>query len=158
MSRPYQRIVFDNGDTTWTGPNTQTWRINGKLHRENGPAIYDPCAGIEIWCSENNIHREDGPAYISKYGHSWYLHGMLHRTNGPAHITSTGNQIWWRNGKLWPEGRQIYLREVAMALLPLELPAYIVLWILEFVVSDINEAKMITFLQGIKDTRRRIKN
>jgi hypothetical protein len=36
------------------------WRLNGLLHREDGPAV-------------------DGPD-----GKMWYLHGILHREDGPA--------------------------------------------------------------------------
>ena len=37
------------------------WYINGKLHREGGPAItYNN--GIKVWCKNGDYHREDGPA------------------------------------------------------------------------------------------------
>jgi hypothetical protein len=37
------------------------WKKNGKLHRENGPAIDIPGCSKE-WYKNGQLHREDGPA------------------------------------------------------------------------------------------------
>ena len=51
------------------------WYLNGKLHREDGPAI--ECAnGYKSWCLNGKLHREDGPAIEWANGDkSWYLNG-----------------------------------------------------------------------------------
>jgi hypothetical protein len=55
---------------------TKVWWLNGKLHREDGPAV--------IW--------PDGTEY-------WYLNGKRHREDGPAYIGSNGRQLWYLNNK-----------------------------------------------------------
>jgi hypothetical protein len=54
------------------------WHLNGKLHREDGPAI--ECAdGHKEWYINNRLHREDGPAIEYADGNKmWYLNGKLH--------------------------------------------------------------------------------
>jgi len=37
------------------------WLLNGKAHREDGPAVITP-EGIQIWCQNDLAHRVDGPA------------------------------------------------------------------------------------------------
>jgi len=52
------------------------WRLNGKLHREDGPArIW--ADGSKSWWIHGNQHREDGPAYEGADGSTWwYTHGV----------------------------------------------------------------------------------
>lgn len=38
------------------------WYREGKLHREDGPAIEDLATGYKEWWIDNMLHREDGPA------------------------------------------------------------------------------------------------
>lgn len=45
-------------------PNGGSWWLNGKRHRDGGPAIVN--AYIEHWIFNGRFHREDGPAYIDK--------------------------------------------------------------------------------------------
>ena len=52
------------------------WYLNGKLHREDGPAV----------------EHSDG----SKY---WYLDGKRHREDGPAIEAADGVKLWYLNGK-----------------------------------------------------------
>ena len=54
----------------------QEWRLNGRLHRTDGPAV--------IW--------SDGTQ-------SWWVNGQLHRTDGPARIWHDGDQEWWIEGQ-----------------------------------------------------------
>ena len=64
------------------------WYLNGKLHREDGPASIW-ADGTKCWCYHGAFHRTDGPAIEYVDGHtSWYLHGKylkfdewLHRNN-----------------------------------------------------------------------------
>jgi hypothetical protein len=55
---------------------TRFWHLNGKLHREDGPAIEDPERGLE-----------------------WFLNGLRHRTDGPAIEQSKGRRYWFLNGE-----------------------------------------------------------
>ena len=45
---------------------------NGKLHRENGPAV--------LWADGTTM---------------WYQNGLRHRTNGPAVILANGIKLWY---------------------------------------------------------------
>ena len=51
------------------------WYLNGKRHREDGPAI-EWANGYKSWWINGELHREDGPAceYIDGDKH-WYLNG-----------------------------------------------------------------------------------
>ena len=49
------------------------WYINGKLHREDGPAI-EYVNGTKKWLMNNKLHRLDGPAIIWNDGsYLWYI-------------------------------------------------------------------------------------
>ena len=56
---------------------------------------------IEYLNEEGKLHREDGPALIWGNGSSqaWYQNGILHREDGPAIIYADGVQEWYLNGK-----------------------------------------------------------
>ena len=54
---------------------TKRWYLNGRLHREGGPAI-EHADGYKVW----------------------WLNGRLHREGGPAVEYSNGNKEWWLNG------------------------------------------------------------
>ncbi len=60
----------------YTDPDgSQRWFKDGKLHREDGPAIIDP-DGRQTWYKDGNLHREDGPAIIHPDGTKyWYKDG-----------------------------------------------------------------------------------
>jgi len=55
---------------------TKRWYLNGKLHRENGPAI----------------------EYVNGTK-EWYLNGKRHRIDGPAIEWSNGDKYWYLKGK-----------------------------------------------------------
>ena len=56
--------------------------------------------GYKIWYLNGKIHREDGPAIEWANGDkSWYLNGILHREDGPAIEAANGDKSWWINGK-----------------------------------------------------------
>ena len=54
---------------------TKCWKLNGKLHRVDGPAVEHP-NGSKSWYKNHKLHREDGPAIEyangSKY---WCING-----------------------------------------------------------------------------------
>ena len=74
------------------------WKLNGKLHREEGPAVECP-DGTQYWYLNGVLHREGGPAIERPNGtRVWYLNGKLHREGGPAVERPDGRQEWWVNG------------------------------------------------------------
>jgi hypothetical protein len=63
----YTVKVHDNGD--------KEWYLDGKFHREDGPAIEDS-DGTKFWYLNDKRHREDGPAIEwADGGKAWYLNG-----------------------------------------------------------------------------------
>ena len=91
----YTVKVEDNGD--------RCWYLNGKLHREDGPAI-EFTNGTRYWCLNDKYHREDGPAIEYANGtRCWYLKGKFHREDGPAIEYANGTREWWLNGLEYTE-------------------------------------------------------
>jgi hypothetical protein len=60
--------------------------------------------GNKFWKLNGELHREDGPAieYTSGYK-AWYLNGKLHRVDGPAISYPNGINHWCLNGKYFFE-------------------------------------------------------
>ena len=66
MNKPKVK-VNTNGD--------KHWYLNGKLHREDGPAC-EYADGTKYWYLNDERHREDGPAVECADGDKlWYLNG-----------------------------------------------------------------------------------
>jgi hypothetical protein len=64
----YTVKVYANG--------TKFWYLNGKYHREDGPAA-EYANGTKFWHLNGKYHREDGPAVEYAHGtKSWYLNGI----------------------------------------------------------------------------------
>ena len=65
-------------------PNRVEYYLNGKLNREDGPAIeWD--SGSKSWFINGKHHREDGPAVERATGvKRWYIKNYLHRIDGLA--------------------------------------------------------------------------
>lgn len=62
---------------------TVEYRLNGKLHRVDGPAVEYP-DGRKRWYQDDKLHRLDGPAIEYPYGtKEWWL----------------GTKEWWLDGK-----------------------------------------------------------
>ena len=77
---------------------TKQWWLNGKLHREDGPAV-EHADGSKEWYLNGKIHREDGPAFEGADGtKEWYLNGNPHREDGPAFEYADGTKVWYLNG------------------------------------------------------------
>lgn len=73
--------------------------LDGKLHREDGPAVEYP-NGDQEWWLNGNRHREDGPAIQDEQGNkTWYQNNLLHRENGPAVEFADGKKEWWIAGR-----------------------------------------------------------
>jgi hypothetical protein len=90
ISKDGECTVLDCGDA-------KEWYLNGKRHREDGPAVEYP-DGNKSWYINGKRHREDGPA-IEGFGRKeWYLNGERHREGGPAIESSHGYEAWYLNG------------------------------------------------------------
>jgi hypothetical protein len=78
---------------------TKRWYLNGKLHREDGPAVED-VNDYKAWFLNGERHREDGPAIEFVNGSKeWYLNGKRHREDGPAVDFVDGYKEWYLNGE-----------------------------------------------------------
>ena len=66
--------MSDNKPTCTTYSNgTKEWFLNGKRHREDGPAV-EKANGTKVWYLNGKRHREDGPAVEWANGDKvWYL-------------------------------------------------------------------------------------
>ena len=71
------------------------WFKDGKLHREDGPAVEN--RDYKAWYLNGLLHREDGPAVEDDGRKIWYLNNLLHREDGPA-IEEGDFKEWWING------------------------------------------------------------
>ena len=78
---------------------TKKWHLNGKSHREDGPAV-EGADGTKFWYLNGYHHREDGPAIEYADGTKyWFLHGRRHREDGPAIEFADGTKCWYLNDK-----------------------------------------------------------
>jgi hypothetical protein len=78
---------------------TKHWYLNGKYHREDGPAV-EWADGAKFWYLNGELHREDGPAVeYADDNKRWYLNGNLHREDGPAVERANGDKCWYINSK-----------------------------------------------------------
>lgn len=85
------------------------YRLNGKLHRDDGPAVKWNNGDYE-WYNNGQRHRIGAPACVwndtegSEFRgpgklYDWYLNGKLSRIDGPAIEYSNGDYEWFLNGK-----------------------------------------------------------
>ena len=55
---------------------SQTWKVDGLYHREDGPAVIY-ASGTMIWYKRGRLHCESGPAWCWHTGEcEWWLHGI----------------------------------------------------------------------------------
>jgi hypothetical protein len=60
--------------------------------------------GTKFWYHNGKLHREDGPAVEYVNGDSqWYLNGKRHREDGPAVENISGNKYWYLKGIKYSE-------------------------------------------------------
>lgn len=75
------------------------WYKNGKLHREDGPAI-ETLKRTKHWYINGERHRVDNPAVEWASGdREWYCNDKLHHEEGPAIEWADGKKEWYLNGK-----------------------------------------------------------
>jgi hypothetical protein len=74
-----QTIIEDGKEykvSTWNGNKNVFWVLNGKIHREKGPAFYETYLNNLYWYQNSHKHRIDGPAHITcsgEYRMRWYI-------------------------------------------------------------------------------------
>ena len=57
--------------------------------------------GTTWWFKDGKLHREDGPAVIQANGYkAWYKEELRHREGGPAVIHPNGLKLFYENG-IW---------------------------------------------------------
>jgi hypothetical protein len=79
------------------------WYLNGKHHREDGPAV-EYADGDRFWYLNGNCHREDGPAVEYTDGScQWFLNGKCHREDGPAIECAHGARRWFLHDEEYTE-------------------------------------------------------
>ena len=60
--------------------------------------VYDD--GKKAWYLNGKRHREDGPAVeYASGGKAWYLNDKRHRVDGPAYEDANGCKVWYLNGE-----------------------------------------------------------
>jgi len=66
--------------------------------------IVEYANGDKVWYLNGKIHREDGPAVECVDGHKeWRLNGDRHHVYGPAVEWANGNKEYWIYGELVPK-------------------------------------------------------
>src|ERR1700691_3278563 len=65
---------------------------------ENYSGIFECCNSDKGYCINGKLHREDGPAIITSFGNRfYYVNGKLHIEDGPA-IIRKNRIIYYLNG------------------------------------------------------------
>ena len=82
QNKPVHTIYYYDKEETkqWY----EYWKLNNKLHREDGPAYIAYYENGSIECESyrinNKLHREDGPAWIEYYGYG-SVYSKIHYLN-----------------------------------------------------------------------------
>lgn len=94
-----QIIYHGNGVHNTYKDGTYKWYKNGKLHKDNGPAIIF-FFGQQEWWIDGKKHRLDGPAVVKNDGSKyWFKNGKKHREDGAAVIHPHNvNAAWYIDG------------------------------------------------------------
>lgn len=83
------------------------WTVDGKLHRDNGPAkqrFTEKGEQYNYWYRNGVMHRDNAPAAVTMNGDQfWYKEGLEHRSNGPAVVFASGDFRYYQNGLLHRE-------------------------------------------------------
>jgi len=96
-------------------------RYTDKAGKLNG--WYTSIYGPDRHYLNGKLHREDGPAFADVSGYqAWYRNGLLHREDGPASVYPSGLVFWYLQGKRveredvldTPEKLEAYLLEESL--------------------------------------------
>ena len=90
---------------------------NGRLpETKEEPVMEVDELGNKWWLLNGKLHREDGPAIEGYDGSkSWWLNGERHREDGPAIEYADGNKYWFLNGEWVTEEEVMGNKEVNYA-------------------------------------------
>jgi hypothetical protein len=99
-------------------PNgVRAWHLNGKPHRQDGPAV-ERADGTREWWLNGELHRQDGPAVERADGtREWWLNGKQHREDGPAIEWQNGTCEWFLNGEEFKNSTR-FLKSLEKAVSP----------------------------------------
>jgi len=75
----------------------------------NYTGIAEHANGDKVWHLNGKLHREDGPAVeFINCGKSWWLNGKRHRIDGPAMEWNNGDKAYYINGeKVTKEAQEV---------------------------------------------------
>ena len=93
-----------------TCPHSTQYRLNGQLHRTDGPAVeYDD--GGTAYYVDGLLHRTDGPALEWPGGirKEYFVNGKRHRIDGPALTFPNNREEYYINGKRVPKSHVDFL-------------------------------------------------
>jgi len=77
------------------------------VKKNNQPICKTNFFGDKLWFLNGKLHREDGPATEYTTGSKfWFLHGQRHRIDGPAIEYANGDKSWWYYGEYVDCGSQ----------------------------------------------------
>ena len=87
------RTAVEDGLIRTVGEDgTVMYQLDGKLHREDGPAVIY-LNGSKHWWLNGKQHRIGGPAVFNADGYkAWIVNGDPHRAIGPAVIYASGKK------------------------------------------------------------------
>jgi len=86
------------------------WYKNGKLHRDDGPAV-EYKNGIKFWYKEGKLHRLDGPAREWVYrAKEWWIEGKFYTEEEFNKKIKEMNQPSYKIVKF--EGKMFQLKEI----------------------------------------------
>lgn len=70
--------------------------LDNELPAPDGPTTIKLSNGTSFYLIDGKLHREDGPALENINGtKEWYINNKLHREDGPAIEYPDGSNEWW---------------------------------------------------------------
>ena len=94
LAEKYEQVLEAGQEPVMTvnKNGAKEWRLNGKFHRLDGPAIESVGRGGKEWWQNGKRHRLDGPAIEWADGFKgWYLNGKYYSED------AFNKEIWNRN-------------------------------------------------------------
>ena len=99
LMKRFRKELLENFTEVIVLKNYVKYKVRGKLHREDGPAI-EHTDGSKEWYRFWKFHRIDGPAReVANGNKEWWIFGELHREDGPAVEYVDGYKAWWIFGE-----------------------------------------------------------
>ena len=91
-------MVVDNSNNNRT---YVTWKRNGKLHHLYKPAYvveYVDLFKLEYWYKEGKLHRDNGPAVVSTFYHQQSTSSYENTKNNTKNNTKKTSHLWYKHG------------------------------------------------------------